>query len=301
MKTVVFAFCMEIKFMMGRIILFLLTCLPGACSFDEGVAAEVAVIPTDSIPLLIDTTGKTVETRFPVPAGYVRLPTDSTTFGGYLRQTPLLPDSTPVLLYNGRRKARQDVHCAVLDMDVGRRNLQQCADAVIRLRAEYLFAQKRFADIHFNFSNGFRADYARWRQGERIRVDGNRVYWVAGGVPSDAYPAFRKYLDVVFSYAGTASLERELATAAPAAIRAGDVWIDGGYPGHAIIVLDVVEQPETGERLFLLAQSYMPAQQIHVLRNPATGKPWYSNLDLEQGLETPEWFFEKGQLRRWEE
>lgn len=286
---------------MERIFLAFFICLQTACATDGQPVEETLPVHTDSVALVINPAGCSVETRFRVPAGFVRVSTDSTTFAAYLRRFPLLPDGSPVLLYNGRPKTRQDVHCAVLDIDVGKRNLQQCADAVMRLRAEYLFAQKRYAAIHFNFSNGFRADYARWRQGERIRVDGKRVYWVGGGAPSSSYSSFRAYLDMVFAYAGSASLERELYAVEPQALQPGDVWIEGGYPGHAVIVLDVVENQQTRERLFLLAQSYMPAQQIHVLRNPADGSPWYSSRSLEDGLQTPEWYFEKTVLRRWPE
>ena len=42
----------------------------------------------------------------------------------------------------------------------------------------------------------------------------------------------------------------------------GDVLIQGGSPGHAVIVVDMAENPATGEKLYLLAQSYMPAQDI---------------------------------------
>ena len=286
---------------MQWIALFILAGWSTSCNFENPavpVVSAVFGVNADTIPTFINPSGKTIETRFPVPEGFVQMPAASNTFAAYLRQRPLYPDSHLVHLYNGRLKSRQDVHCAVLQLDVGHRDLQQCADAVIRLRAEYLYAQKRYSDIHFNFTNGFRAEYARWRAGERIRVDGNRVYWVAGGQASGSYADFRKYLDMVFSYAGTASLERELYAVEPTALLPGDVWIKGGHPGHAVIVLEVAEHPETGERRFLLAQSYMPAQEIHVLRHPAGDSPWYSNSALEEGLETPEWFFEMGQLRR---
>ena len=80
----------------------------------------------------------------------------------------------------------------------------------------------------------------------------------------------------------------------------GDVFIQGGFPGHAVIVADMVEQPDTGERRFLLIQSYMPAQDMHVLRNPrdALGNPWY-RWPFVRPLETPEWRFSSKDLKRW--
>ena len=39
----------------------------------------------------------------------------------------------------------------------------------------------------------------------------------------------------------------------------GDVFIRGGSPGHCVIVVDMAVHQETGEKLFMLAQSYMPA------------------------------------------
>ena len=281
---------------------FLSACLLATCAADGGATLAVAhqTYPVrDTFPAHIVPAGQTVEARFPAPDRFVRLPADSGTFAAYLRQLSLHPDGHPVYLHDGRLKNRQDVHVAVLALDVGKRDLQQCADAVMRLRAEYLYRQKRYADIHFNFTNGFRADYVRWRRGDRIRVTGNQASWVAGNTPWESYAAFRQYLDVVFTYAGTASLERELVPGDPATMQPGDVWIRGGHPGHAVIVLDVAENPETAERRFLLAQSYMPAQEIHVLRNPASESPWYSTTQIGEQLETPEWTFTREQLRRW--
>ncbi|TNE68777.1 MAG: hypothetical protein EP344_00985 [Bacteroidetes bacterium] len=288
---------------MRGIYLIIWAFLFGFCTADQKsgqIAAQPPAIPADTVSPVLNPVGKTVETRFPVPEGYVRMPTDSTSFAAYLRGLPLLPDSHQVRLYDGTLKSRQDVHAAVLDLDVGSRDLQQCADAVMRLRAEYLFAQKRYADIHFNFTNGFRADYDRWRRGDRIRVQGNRVSWTGGGAPSGSYSGFRKYLTQVFMYAGTASLERELVPVALADIQPGDVWIRGGHPGHAVIVLDVAADTSGTERRFLLAQSYMPAQEIHVLRNPADpdGGPWYSTAAIGDMLVTPEWVFSREHLRR---
>lgn len=284
-------------------LLFLPAYVTNSCASDpqqaQAFASPVQAPLADSVPATSSLEGKTVETRFLVPPGYVRVPTDTASFAAYLRQLPLHPEGYPVHLFDGSLKNYQDVHCAVIDLDVGRNNLQQCADAVMRLRAEYLYAQKRYTDIHFNFTNGFRAEYARWRRGERIRVAGNQVSWVPGSAASESYSEFRKYLNMVFSYAGTASLAKELTAADPATILPGDVWIKAGYPGHAVIVVDVVQHAQTGERRFLLAQSYMPAQEIHVLRNPDNPDlPWYAVPAPGQGLNTPEWVFEYSQLKR---
>ena len=87
-------------------------------------------------------------------------------------------------------------------------------------------------------------------------------------------------MDVVFAWAGTYSLERELKPAALADIAAGDVFIKGGFPGHAVLVADVVENRTTGEKRFLLLQSYMPAQDIHVLAGTFANEPLLTRSEL---------------------
>ena len=56
---------------------------------------------------------------------------------------------------------------------------------------------------------------------------------------------------------------------------------------------------KTGDNVFLLVQSYMPAQDVHVLRNPAKGPadPWY-DTNFGEALRTPEWTFARSTLRR---
>ncbi len=245
--------------------------------------------------------GQTVADRVAPPAGYVRTAADPGSFAAYLRSLPLLPAGSKVLLYNGQEKRNQAAAYAVVDMEIGTRDLQQCADAIIRLRAEHLWAQKRYADIAFRFTNGFLADYRKWADGNRIKVEGNKSWWVASGSADYSYRNFRKYLDVVFMYAGTASLSKELQSVAFSSLSIGDVLIQGGSPGHAVIVVDVAVDPTTGKKVYLLAQSYMPAQQIHVLVNPSSRSlsPWYSLEDTSTPkVYTPEWVFEKSQLKR---
>nr|WP_291530240.1 DUF4846 domain-containing protein [Bacteroides sp. UBA939] len=244
---------------------------------------------------------QSVESRIAPPAGYVREACEQSSYTVYLRRLPLLPQGSKVLLYNGKEKRNQAAAFAVVDMEIGNRDLLQCADAVIRLRAEYLWAQKRYDEIKFNFTSGFKAEYKKWADGNRIKVNGNAVQWYASGGRDYSYQTFRKYLDIVFMYAGTASLSKELVPVPYASLKPGDVFIIGGSPGHVVIVVDVAVHPQTGKKVFLLAQSYMPAQQIHILVNPANRKlsPWYELSDTDEGkLYTPEWVFGKKDLKR---
>jgi hypothetical protein len=250
---------------------------------------------------LLIASGRTVGDRIRTPTGFIRTSVAHGSFAEYLRHLPLKSHGSRVLLFNGRFKTNR-VEVAVVDMDVGRRDLQQCADAVIRLRAEYLYSQRRFDQIRFHFTNGFLAEYENWRRGQRICVQGNRASWISMSVQDNSYGQFRRFLDKVFTYAGTLSLERELKPILSQDLAVGDVFIQAGSPGHAVIVVDTAFHPQTREKLFLLVQSYMPAQEMHVLKNPENPQlsPWYSDRGGNH-LETPEWVFSWKSLHRFPE
>jgi hypothetical protein len=240
-----------------------------------------------------------IANAIPPPAGFERTAVAAGLFADWLRHLPLKPPGTAVHLYNGKQKGNQDVHHAVVDIDTGSKDLQQCADAVIRLRAEYLYSRGETAAIHFKFTSGDEAVFARWAEGYRPVVAGNRVRWIKRASADASYGSFRRYLDVVFSYAGTLSLSRELSPRKIDELEIGDVFIRGGSPGHAVIVVDLAVNKATGKKVFLLAQSYMPAQDIHVLKNSADAgtSPWYP-ADFGEVLQTPEWTFQKNELMR---
>lgn len=239
--------------------------------------------------------------RISPPKAYERKATEKHTFLHWLRHLPLKSGKPAVYLYNGAKKGNQQAHYAVLDIDVGKRDLQQCADAVMRLRAEYLLSNKRHNDIQFNFTSGDAAKYSQWKQGYRPVIKGNNVRWTKQKALSNSYASFKQYMQQVFNYAGTFSLSKELKPVSNLAdIQAGDVFIQGGFPGHAVIVVDVAIHEATGDKAFLLAQSYMPAQDIHILNNPNswTGSPWYKVSGIQNTLQTPEWTFNVADLKR---
>jgi hypothetical protein len=232
---------------------------------------------------ILDTAGLTICQRFNPPPGYARKVTDSSSFGFYLRHLPLKIFGNPVRYYDGRPVNKRNVYISVIDMDIGSRNLQQCADAIMRLRAEFLYASQRYRDIHFNFV-----------------ADGQPRYYEEFNEGDHGYQKFRAYLDYVFASANTRSLSQELVRVDNLAdMQIGDVFIQTGNPyGHAIIVVDLAENTRTGEKACILAQSYMPAQDIHVLinRENAEISPWY--LLGEGPVETPEWTFLPEDLKR---
>lgn len=230
-----------------------------------------------------------------LPAGYSRLPQTAGSFGAWLRKVAIKKDNT-VYLYNGNKKANQSAQFAVLDVSVGKKDLQQCADAVMRLYADYLYANGELSRIAFKATDGTVMDYAGWAKGDRFVLRNGRLKrsrMIATAVENRA--VFAQYLEFVFSYAGTLSLNRELQPVTD--VQPGDVYIQGGSPGHAVIVMDVAVN-KAGKKVFLLAQSYMPAQDIHILRNPVYGQsPWYE-AGGSGDLLTPEWTFSRGDLKR---
>ncbi len=242
-----------------------------------------------------------LDQRFTPPDGFFRVPAAADTFAAWLRGLPLKPEGTTVLLHTGAPKSRQNVHAAVIEIDTGKRDLQQCADAVMRIYAEWQFARGDFGRIAFNDTGqGSPMPFSRWAAGERPRASGHALVWTKRAAADVSYASFRRYMDTVFAWAGTHSLERELVPVADGRVEIGDVFIKGGFPGHAVLVADVAEHPASGARRFLLIQSFMPAQDTHVLKGAGAseGSPWYA-LEAGKPLVTPEWTFAPGSHRRW--
>lgn len=210
-----------------------------------------------------------------LPSGFVRTAEPAGSFAHYLRSLKLKRDKT-VYLYNGQPKANQAAQYAVIDLSTGNKNLQQCADAVMRLRAEYL----KSIDKPICFADNAGKQYC-WAN-----------YRTKGWQP---------YLETVFGMCGTLSLEKQLKPKSWDKLVIGDVIIKGGSPGHAVIVVDIARHKTTGELIFLLAQSYMPAQDTHILLNvnENTLSPWYRR-PLADNFNTPEWTFTTNQLRSWQ-
>ena len=247
----------------------------------------------------INSQGTTITTRFNPPQGFERVEVNENSFGHYLRKIPLKPHGAIVKYHNGYEKDRPDVYAAVVDLPIGTKNLHQCADAVMRLKADYHYSREEWDSIHFNLTNGFNLEYRQWKEGKRLKVDCNKTFWYNDSSPSTDKDSYWKYLETVWSFAGTLSLSKELKPIAIENMQIGDVFIQGASPGHAVIVVDVAINKTTDQKVFMLAQSYMPAQETQILINPRYSElgVWYSS-DFEKTLITPEWNFRLGDLKR---
>jgi Domain of unknown function (4846) len=211
------------------------------------------------------------------PVGFFRDDAVAGTFAYWLRNLKL-KKKKEVYLYNGSLKPNQAAQYAVIDISTGTKDLQQCADVVMRLRAAYLFSQEKYTEISFQDYNGKKYE---WKGG------GNRKL-------------FESYLENVFSWCGSASLEKQLEKVKMfEEMQIGDVLIKGGFPGHAVIVVDMAINKK-GEKMYMLVQGYQPAQDMHLLINPSDDviSPWYKLSDTAK-IVTPEWTFYSSQLKRW--
>ncbi|WON92992.1 MULTISPECIES: DUF4846 domain-containing protein [unclassified Sphingobacterium] len=232
----------------------------------------------------INPDGMTIKSRILLPKGFKRPAYRVEEFGNFLENLPLYPIDQEVHYYDGKIKPRNNIYNSVVKLDIGKRDLHQCADAVMRLRADYLYQQKRYKDIKFNFlSDSKPRAYTNYAKGDY------------------SYPTYWKYLEYVFAYANTASLHDELPNVKTTQeVKIGDTFIQKGSPiGHAIIIVDLAKD-STGKTIVLLAQSYMPAQEIQILNNwnNSTLSPWY---DIDQDIiKTPEWTFYPKNLKTWE-
>lgn len=234
----------------------------------------------------------------PAPQGFVRDSMPANSFGGYLQRMTIKVDE-PVLLHDGSKKYNQNLHFATLPLDVGKKDLQQCADATMRLRAEYLFAGGMQDKIGFHFTSGHHFSWKSYAEGLRPVIEGNNVRFVKKAGRDTSYKAFRNYMDIIFTYCGTASMIKDV-TAVTGDVQVGDILLQRKQPyGHAMMVMDVVRNEE-GHFKIILAQSYMPAQTIHIVKNrdKPGESPWIA-FNNHIATITPEWIFPEGSLYRW--
>lgn len=274
------------------------------CAFARPAPADAEPAPAAPVyPWGPAASADRLSTRFASPpAGFTRVTLAPDSFGAFLRGLPLQPAGSPVLDYAGRPLYSGGHHpdiVAVADLDIGKKDLQHCADVIIRLDAEWRYGRGK-RDMAYKSVSGDTLSYRAYQGGGRAVVDHGRLSMKPlARSRADDHGLFREYLDVVFAWAGTASLERDASKVAIADIRPGDFFVMSGRPfGHAVLVLDVAKD-DKGRVALLLGQSYMPAQSFQVLKPSGQSAAWFVVAPGDLFVDTPFWKpFPMSALRR---
>ena len=226
---------------------------------------------------LVDKTGVNIKARVKVPDGYKRVIYPKGSFQDYLRNYKLKPFGTKIINYDDSEYYWQQGHIGILDIPVPKNGLQQCADALIRVRSEYLWDNNRKDGIGFNFTSGHYCSWKKYAEGYRPKINGNKVTFHKTASVNHSKENFYKYLNLIYMYSGTLSLYSELPKVNLANdLKIGDMLIKGGSPGHIVMICDEVTNSK-GEKLFLLFQGNTPAQSVHLVKNLEDSdiSPWY--------------------------
>lgn len=241
-----------------------------------------AVIET---PSLINKDSLTIKSRVNIPEGYKRVEYSKGSFEDYLRNYKLKAFGSKIINYDDTEYFWQRGHIGILDVPVPKKGLQQCADALIRIRSEYLWDSNRKDDIGFNFTSGDYCSWKKYAKGYRPKINGNKVTFHKTANADHTKDNFYNYLNLIYTYSGTLSLYNELKSVKAKDLKIGDMLIKGGSPGHIVMLCDEVIN-DKGEKLFLLFQGNTPAQSVHLVKNltDSTISPWYK---LEDDAVTP--------------
>ncbi|MBL4605857.1 MAG: DUF4846 domain-containing protein [Flavobacteriaceae bacterium] len=253
-------------------------------------------------PNLINKEGVTVKTRIKLPEGFERVQHTKGTFQDFIQNYPLKPFGTKVINYDSSEYFYQSGHVGILDLSVPKNGLQQCADALIRLRSEYLWKRNLHSKIGFEFTSGHYCSWKKYAEGYRPKVKGSNVTFHKTAVRDATKTNFYRYLNLIYMYSGTLSLYNELPKVNSSQnLKVGDMLVYPGTPGHIVMIVDEIKNT-TGEKRFILAQGNTPAQSVHMLKNPNDSKmnPWYK-LGLNTYIEVPGYYFNNARFIRFKD
>lgn len=195
------------------------------------------------------------------PEGFARITGSDSLFSSFIRNLPLTKQDSTLRYYDGTpNDSLQPYNYRLLELPLLDEN-EQCADACMRLRAEYLYANRRFFHINFTDTRQKRLQY---------------LYGYSRN-------AFNQYLKEVYSWANTESMKRSMPIRALKDIQPGDVFVydkesrSSSRYGHAVFVADVAVNPISGQKAILLLQGTTPASDIHIISNLADPSisPWF--------------------------
>ena len=136
----------------------------------------------------------TLKERIHTPEGFHREEVETDSFAAFMENYALYKDGKKVKLYDKTLKQNQDAHVAVLKMKLVEGDLQQCADSIIRLYAEYFYQNKMYDKMNFHLVNGFACEFSKWAEGMRVSFSGSSTTWTQSAAANDDETVFEKYL-----------------------------------------------------------------------------------------------------------
>ncbi|EDP71520.1 hypothetical protein FBALC1_03512 [Flavobacteriales bacterium ALC-1] len=239
----------------------------------KAVDTVTAIIET---PSLINKDSLTIKSRVNIPEGYKRVSYSKGSFEEYLRNYKLKAFGSKIINYDDSEYFWQGGHIGILEIPVPKNGLQQCADALIRIRSEYLWDNNRKDEIGFKFTSGHYCSWKKYAEGYRPKINGNKVAFYKTTSANTSKENFYKYLNLIYMYSGTLSLYNELKSVDAKDLKIGDMLIKGGSPGHIVMIGDEAIDDE-GNKIFLLFQGNTPAQSVHLVKNleDTLISPWY--------------------------
>ena len=221
--------------------------------------------------------------NIPLPSNnYHRIKTETNSFAEWLRELPLNSTGSSVCNYRGGVfKDNADTSVAfVVDLDINGRKLEQCMDILVRLYAEYLWAEKRIENFMLPLPGGYWLKWKDWNKGFRPVFKGIDVKMVLSAKPGKSIKIYKTYLNLVYSESHTQQFYHAYQSVERTKVQIGDVIIKKGTKGHAIMIVDLARN-EHGDIIALIGNGDTPACQFFLL-NYRADSPWVPlNFDQE--------------------
>lgn len=218
--------------------------------------------------------------RFDTPPNFSRNQ-NYNNFGKWLNNISLKNSNTPVYTFDGQKKPNPNIYVGVLDLEQPKKNVQFNANAVMSLRLEYFYRSKKYLEMD-----------------KLAKVSTQPIPYSKYVNGDHSYSKYIEYLQYYLENTNSNTMSELMKPINIKDLQIGDVFLQkGSIKNHAVIVMDLAED-NLGNKLFILAQSYYPSQDLQIITNPSNDliSPWY--MVKEGVLLTPEWRFLTSDLMR---
>ncbi len=224
--------------------------------------------------------------RIPPPQGFRRVAVPEGSFAHWLRFLPLR---------NRRPGPGHPGLLAWVDLPALEGTGGSPEDCLQRLRSEYLHAVGQDDRLAWAVSHHPSEPAVRWTAWS-ANPPAAMTSPATHPVGREDYATLHAFLRKVLPMTTTLTLSRDLRPA-EGELAIGQVWHHppagpDAPPGHAVLVADVVENPRSGERAFLLLQATLDEPFPAVVVNPghSSAGPWFST-PVGPALRLPGWTF----------